>query len=79
MKTTLITSFDGLSLIVNTGATATSIPETMSYDVKDEPVLSHSVEEMNQTKVGLKKIIKNSHFVQIEKNFHRSSFFDVAF
>lgn len=58
---------------------ATSIPETMSHDVIDEPVLCQSAEGMYQTKVGLKKMKKNSHFVQINKVFGRSAFFNVDF
>lgn len=34
---------------------ATSIPETMSHDVIDEPLLCQSAEGMYLTKVGLKK------------------------
>jgi len=54
---------------------ATSIPETMSHDVIDEPVLCQSAEGMYQTKVGLKKMKKNSHFVQIKKGFWQKCLF----
>ena len=55
MKTTSGTSLVGLSFIVNTGATARSVPETTSHDVIYEPVLSRSAEGVYQTKVGFKK------------------------